>query len=151
MTNAMKSRTCKPAQKPIRRVSTSAPHDGCYTVRLTVGEGDKAQRFDYYVTPIPADFGMGFRVEKFTWVKGEESTYHVNIDARGNTCTCKGGTYSGHCKHVEAIAALLKAGRIQPAVKPQPEREPGVEDESKPSGCPCCGCSPEACDCWQDP
>jgi hypothetical protein len=54
----------------------------------------------------------------------------VNLDLqRGqHSCTCKGNTYCGRCKHAEAILALIKSGKIDvPPAKPQPELMP-LED-----------------------
>ena len=60
-------------------------------------------------------------------VEGEPSEYDLLIDLeRGfHSCTCKGNTYCGHCKHVESVLALLKSGKIAlPAAKQQPAPEP---------------------------
>jgi uncharacterized Zn finger protein len=35
------------------------------------------------------------------------------------SCTCPGGTYAGHCKHVAALRALHTAGKLPlPPVNP---------------------------------
>ncbi len=128
--------TRKPAQKPARRVNISRPVNGVHAVHMTIGTGEKAKHFGYYIASIPADFGLGFYVEKFATeqVEGEEAIYHVNIDLTGghHSCTCKGGTYCGHCKHQEAILALLKSGKIQASqrrAKPEPKPAPMPADE----------------------
>jgi hypothetical protein len=128
MSTAMKSRK---HVKPERRVTISPPVNGGYALLMTIGTGDKAKRFGYYVDPIPADFGLGFHFKKFAIdeVEGEPSEYDVNLDLqRGyHSCTCKGNTYCGHCKHVESILALIKGGKI--AVPRQPAREPIVLED----------------------
>ena len=102
--------------KPARRVYIGQPCNGVYAVSMIVGEGEKAKHYGYYLSPIPADFGLGFHFEKFAveQVEGEPSDYDVNLDlARGyHGCTCKGNTYRGHCKHVESLLALIAAGKI---------------------------------------
>jgi hypothetical protein len=123
MSTATKSRK---RVKPERRVSISPPVNGGYAMLMTIAKGDKAKRFGYYVDRIPADFGLGFRFTKFyiDQLEGEPSEYVVNIDFQRSyhSCTCKGNTYCGHCKHVESVFALLKSGKI--VVPQQPTCEP---------------------------
>ncbi len=73
-------------------------------VRITVGK----EQADYFLTPIPADFGRAFRVEKI----GQDGRYHVNLDGNNNTCDCPGHEKLGHCKHADGLAALVAAGRL---------------------------------------
>ena len=125
MSNASKSRK---RVKPERRVQMSKIVNGGFAIAMTIGSGETAKQFNYFVEPIPADFGLGFHFEKFIHqqVEGEPSEYDVNIDLqRGyHSCTCKGNTYCGHCKHVESILALIKSGKIAvPAERnPPPNR-----------------------------
>jgi hypothetical protein len=126
MSTATKSRK---RVKPERHVTLGTPTNGVFALHMTIGTGEKAQHFGYYVQPMPADFGLGFHFEKFDVekVEGEPSEYDVNIDLqRGyHSCTCKGNTYCGHCKHVESILALIKSGKIAvPAAKQPPAPEP---------------------------
>src|SRR5690348_2551878 len=111
MTTATKSRK---RVKPERRVQIGAPANGVYAIALTIGRGEKAKHFGYYIRRIPADFGLAFHFEKFQTekVEGEPSEYDVLIDMQrgSHSCTCKGNTYCGHCKHVEAVLALIKCG-----------------------------------------
>jgi hypothetical protein len=128
MTTATKSRK---RVKPERHVAISKSCNGVYALAITIGTGEKAKQFGYYVRRIPADFGLAFHFEKFETekVEGEDSEYEVNIDLqRGyHSCTCKGNTYCGHCKHVESVLALIKSGKI--AVPQQPPREPIVLED----------------------
>jgi hypothetical protein len=126
MTTATKSRK---RVKPERRVQISPFFAGGYAMLLTIGTGEKAKRFGYYIDPIPADFGLAFHLEKFAIDKaeGEPSEYDVNLDLQrgSHSCTCKGNTYCGHCKHVESVLALIKSGKIDvPMPQPQTEPEP---------------------------
>ncbi len=114
--------------KSERHVTIGATTNGVFALHMTIGSGEKAQHFGYYVSRIPADFGLGFRFEKFDVekVEGEPAEYDVNIDLeRGyHSCTCKGNTYHGHCKHVESVLALIQCDKIDmPSTKQQPAPE----------------------------
>ncbi len=131
MTTATKSRK---RVKPERRVTIGKPCNGVYALAITIGTGEKAKHFGYYVRRIPADFGLAFHFEKFQTekVENEPSEYDVNLDMQrgSHSCTCKGGTYHGHCKHAEAILALIKSGKIDVQMpKPQAEPEPTEFDD----------------------
>jgi hypothetical protein len=79
------------------------PH-GIFHVTEEVRRGHQ-QRDLYEVVLVPAAFGHGFHVRKFG---APESTYHVNLSADGqHSCECKGHLRWGHCRHVEALLALL--------------------------------------------
>jgi hypothetical protein len=97
----------KPRLQPQRSVRVFRGN-GHHVLLFTVGH----EQTGYYLETIPADFGAGFRLEKFACDGGE--LYYVNLDPDSgtNSCTCKGHSYRGRCKHVEALAVLRKAGRI---------------------------------------
>jgi hypothetical protein len=84
----------------------------CFQVLwLTVGE----QRTGYYLSALPSDFGLAFKLEKFGIEGGE--IYHVNLDTQtGNhSCECLGHVKHGHkirCKHVASLLALRGAGKL---------------------------------------
>ena len=109
-------KTLRPAVKPERRVQISKPVNGMYALAMTIGTGEKAKHFGYYVQRINTDFGTAFRFEKFATEQEEDkdSAYDVNLDmgTGRHSCTCKGHAYAGHCKHVEAIAGLIHAGKL---------------------------------------
>lgn len=121
----------RPRVKPQRKVNISAPVNGNHAMSMIVGTGERAKHYGYYVHRIPSDFGLAFHFEKFSidQVPGEPAEYDVLIDRqRGcHSCTCKGNTYCGHCKHVESILALIQRGKI--AVPPQPARQPIVLED----------------------
>ena len=98
------ARKVKPGRS-VRLVSQAAT--GAFAFCVSQG---KAQ--DRYVgTPVPADFGTGYRVEK----AGEpQSDYHVLLaDAPGShSCECLGWLRHGRCRHVSSILALKSAGKI---------------------------------------
>jgi hypothetical protein len=71
---------------------------------LVIVKGRLSTTYDLRL--IPADWGRGFELRK--WQKGLSVIYHVNIDDEGHdSCDCLGHTQHGHCKHVEAIRALM--------------------------------------------
>ena len=63
------------------------------------------------LTPIPADFGRGFRLEKIG-LEANGEAYHVNLDGDRRSCECKGFGRWNHCKHADGLAALIAAGRL---------------------------------------
>ena len=63
----------------------------------------------YWVGPLASDFGRAFRFEK---PAPETDVYDVLLEPNGDSCTCKGHTYGGYCKHVDACRALTAAGKL---------------------------------------
>jgi hypothetical protein len=94
--------------KLARSARLGAEFNGVRTMLLTVGH----LQTGYYLSRLQADFGQGFRMEKFACDGGD--VYDVNLDAAAgqHSCTCKGNTYHGHCKHVEALETLRTAGKL---------------------------------------
>jgi hypothetical protein len=39
-------------------------------------------------------------------------SYHVLLAGPESSCTCKGNSYTGHCKHVEGLQELVGKGRL---------------------------------------
>ena len=76
-------------------------------VRITVG----GKHADYFLYPLAADFGRGFRLEKVDPI-GDGTGYAVNIDGDRRSCDCKGFCRWSHCKHADGLAALVAAGRL---------------------------------------
>jgi hypothetical protein len=69
----------------------------------------------YWLQELAVDFGRGFEVRKSppAGIEPDGAVYHVHLDeVLGDTCTCKGATYHGHCKHISAIRALIASGRL---------------------------------------
>jgi len=99
----------KPRPKPARSVRLVVRPLGRAPgiLRLTVGK----EAADYYLTCLPADFGIGFKVVKIG-LDVTEGEYHVNIDGDKRSCECKGFLRHGHCKHADGIAALIAAGQL---------------------------------------
>src|ERR1700676_2450701 len=103
------ARQRKPRVKPARsiRLCVRPTAENVGVVKITVGK----ESFDYLLTPIPADFGRGFLVEKIGF-QCDESVYHVNIDGAKRTCECEGYNTWQKCKHSDGLAALIAAGRL---------------------------------------
>jgi hypothetical protein len=111
---------------------------------MTIGK----ESFAYFVKRIHADFGMGFEFTKCPDCVGPtgDEVYHVNYDPgrRLSTCDCLGGLHHGHCKHQEAIVALIQSGKLPvPEVKPEEkpaQREPWCRHCSDKPGVFCEHC-----------
>src|SRR6266496_2573618 len=107
--NATKSR--KPRQRRLHSRSIAVVSDptpnGAVLVKLTQ---DRTVSY-YWLTRVKADFGEAFTVEKDEDGSAGER-YDVNLSATGDSCTCKGHTYGGYCKHVDGIRALVSAGKL---------------------------------------
>jgi hypothetical protein len=100
------ARQRKPRVKPERRCRLSDGLGGARRI-LTLFIGTEA--FLYWLEAIPADWGRAFQLEKF---EGGD-VYDVHFDqATGDSCTCLGSLRHGHCKHRDALAALIKAGKL---------------------------------------
>ena len=98
----------RPRVKPARKIklvlAPTALMDGI--VQITVGRST----VDYFVRPLPSDFGRGFTLIKLF---GDDA-YHVNVGREGRLCDCKGyfSAKGRSCKHADGMAALVAAGRI---------------------------------------
>ena len=101
----------KPRPKPARSIRLVLGFNAegrNAVVRIAVGKAVS----DYYLHRLVSDYGTGFRLEKF----GSDETYAVNLNGQKSTCECKGFLRRNHCKHVDGLAALVKAGKLeQPA------------------------------------
>ena len=81
---------------------------------LRIVEEGKASPDFYHVCEIGSDYGRGFCLQKM--VNGNPTTceepYHVCLRPVASTCECKGFLRHGHCRHVEALTALLEADKL---------------------------------------
>jgi len=124
----------KPRTKPERRVHLYNADGNPKLLEMTIG----AESFSYWLESIPADFGIGFEVRKLL---PEIDVYHVHYDParRLTTCDCKGGEHHGHCKHQEAILALIQCGKLAvPLVASKPE-PPAPRPQTADSRSEVCG------------
>jgi hypothetical protein len=102
-------------------MALGTPVNGVNPLLVTVGTGDKAQRYRYYLQKLPADFGVAFRLTKLAHQveAGMPESYHIHLDPRGrHSCECLGHLRHWHktvCRHVAACAALVASGRLPAA------------------------------------
>jgi hypothetical protein len=112
----------RPRVKPARKLGWvwRHPGHGYGVLRVAQAVGDKTTTDDYFVLPIPADFGVAFEVTKLVPGKGADTRYAVNLGGEGEpaSCECKGFLKWGHCRHLEGLQALRAAGRLGPAPVP---------------------------------
>ena len=97
--------------KPERRVHVVRGGD-----RTTLSLSINGVETLYYLETMPSDFGNAFRLTK---VKGEydglrrlDEPYDVLLSGNESSCTCKGHTYRGHCKHVDGLTVLRQRNLI---------------------------------------
>ncbi len=94
----------KPAARSLRLLA--APTAGM-PGHLQITKGALTE--DYLVFPLAADWGRGFRLVK---VSDPDTVYDVNVDGATRTCDCMGGLQWSKCKHQDALAALVTAGKL---------------------------------------
>jgi hypothetical protein len=76
-------------------------------VRIQAGRDDWWT--DYQVTRLPSAFGVASRLVQMI---GEHLRYDVLLHGRLSSCECRGFLRHGHCKHVDGLQALRKAGKL---------------------------------------
>jgi hypothetical protein len=91
-----------------------APHG--QSAFLDVQVGNQLDR--YWIHAVECSFGLGFKVEKLPLSGGVVYYTALDLEAGRNCCECPGFSRWNHCKHVEAILALAKAGRIPLPAQP---------------------------------
>jgi hypothetical protein len=84
---------------------------------LAIAVGPETNVYD--VSEIGSEIGgRGFRLAK---LDAEGEVYHVLIaDEVSTLCDCIGFEHTGHCKHVDALRAVIDAGELPPQ-DPEPE------------------------------
>ncbi len=91
-------------KKHSRTVSLPLPLQEDGTGQMRIAEGAKV---DHYALQ-ELETESGFRTFRCTKLSGS-GEYTVEM---GSRCECPGFGYTGHCKHLEALAALSAAGRL---------------------------------------
>jgi hypothetical protein len=111
-------------RKPGRKVAYHQINDRVGTLEMTIGEGEKAVTFGYYVEPVASDFGAAFTMTKYrTQQKPDEpAAYATLLDLSPedpghprHSCECLGFLRWGHrspCKHVASLLALHRSGKL---------------------------------------
>jgi hypothetical protein len=107
-TTATPTRQRKPRVKPARCIGVAVrPSDVNPFFVVRIIEGKKTDL--YSVRPIDSDWGTAYAMAK---LPEENEPYHVCLAGADSICDCKGFTRHGHCRHVEGLTALTKAGRL---------------------------------------
>ncbi len=109
------SRFSRPVKPAAYAACNLYEHLGLLTLEI-VGQPSRRHAINkwYRVTRLASDFGLAFRLNAACGDKlaaGAES-HEVLLDGPRTSCTCPGHTYTGGCKHVEALAALVAQGRL---------------------------------------
>jgi len=114
--------TATKPRKSENRVATLRPIGAAQVLGLTAGK----DTVFYLLTPLAATVGAGFHLAKADRGDGPGEEYDVLLDGQFSSCECKGFLRWNHCKHVEALTALVKSGKLSAhtASKPQPEPTP---------------------------
>ncbi|HEY7330140.1 MAG TPA: SWIM zinc finger family protein [Gemmataceae bacterium] len=113
---ATQRRTCKPRQKPERSATLSTTNNGKMVLWLTQGGDARA----YILSQVQGYILLG----KADNGDGHMEGYQIFFDDYGTTCTCKGFEFRSKCKHVEALQALIAAGKLpSPIVKDQAQTD----------------------------
>jgi hypothetical protein len=98
------------------------------------------ETYGYVLTPLTSEIGgVGYRLGKAS-ADGCTEEYDVLLHGRETSCTCPGHTYRSKCKHVDALLALISAGKLPAPKKPEPEPQPA---KSQP-WCEYCNDDPNA-------
>jgi hypothetical protein len=104
------------------------PHerlDGYGCAQLTVGSVSG----HYLIRQIPCDFGeSAWEVEKLTDGLATEESYAVHLAGAESSCTCRGCSFHGHCKHLDGLVKLDQLGLL-----------PRLLGRVKDVTCPQCG------------
>jgi hypothetical protein len=106
----------RPRVKSVRTLGWTFRHPtaGYGVLHVSETKGKKTTTDDYFVLPLPADYGVAFELTKLVPGQGAGTRYHVNLGGEGEpaSCECKGFLKHGHCRHVEGLTALRLAGRL---------------------------------------
>ncbi len=129
---ATATKTRKPARKPERSATLGTMTNGKLLLWLT----QDGETRGYILTPLPSDFGTAYRLGKADNGDGHSEEYDVLLHGRETSCTCPGHTYRANCKHVDALNALIAAGKL-PAPAPKQQPAPQAEEDCR---CFECGC-----------
>jgi hypothetical protein len=104
-----------PTRERDRKVTLAAWLTDLSAGALRVVEDGEADT--YFLQRLDSDFGDCFRVEKWRHAQGDlpagiESVYDVCLDGEESSCECRGFLRHGHCRHLESLTALLRAGKL---------------------------------------
>jgi hypothetical protein len=120
------TRTRKPATNQPRSAHLSQIGN-TQILWLTIGTETQA----YGLTQLETDFGTaGFHLSKADKGDGHAEEYDLLIDGNRSSCSCPDCTYRRReCKHLAAIASLIRAGKIAVPQRQQFNPEPMQFDD----------------------
>jgi hypothetical protein len=112
------SSQARPRVKPERRIRVLKPisDNSAGVLAITIGKDEGV----YAIRPIPADFGVAFRLIKGELVEEPDNTlrlrdagqYDVCLNGEQSTCDCPAHSYRGRCKHVDGLTTLRQRNLI---------------------------------------
>jgi hypothetical protein len=102
----------KPRQKPERfaRIAAHPETLTCSLVIRTVARPSGKESVDRYALEEIGTDTVGAR--GFSLTKEDGTVYNVELDGGWKSCDCKGHANHRHCKHADALAALIHRGRL---------------------------------------
>jgi hypothetical protein len=111
MQSLISSRRPVKASRP-RSARISPAVNGCHALELTPG-GNVTH---YWLEPLASDFGRAFRLIKWDTTPGTDKgtrAYECVLDPEGfSSCSCKGWCGRQRWKHLDGLAALIRAGKL---------------------------------------
>lgn len=112
----MKTTTAKPRPRPVPSAELLIRPDGDAPAAALLSAGRLADA--YLITPVAEEpsaargvFGRTYRTYRVEKI-ADGTVYEVRLNGEQSSCQCKGFTYTGHCKHVTGLAALVAAGQL---------------------------------------
>ena len=121
-TKTRKPRQRRHHERSVKLLLPALPEAGIGIILARITQDGES--CDYWIKPVPTDFGLGYRLEKDSAEPGAEDTaYDVLLEIEGDTCTCKGHTYGGYCKHVDCLRVLHTRGLLPLPSLPVPDED----------------------------
>jgi uncharacterized Zn finger protein len=121
-------RTRRPHERSVKVLIPALTCDRQRLTLIRITQDGKAAH--YWIAPQASAWGLAWTVERAgeEVEDGAERTYDVLLEnEQDSSCTCPGHTYHGHCRHVEALRALLRAGKL-PLPNVQVSEQTGPKD-----------------------
>ena len=101
--------TATKTRKPNRTVTLGTTTSGKRILWITQDGKTRA----YVLTKLLSKYGTTFTLGKADNGDGHMETYTVYFDSCGHaSCDCAGHSFRKHCRHVDALLALIAAGKL---------------------------------------
>jgi hypothetical protein len=104
--------------RPVASLTGAQLHEldgGRLALVLVTGKGSRAKQKLYHLEEIDTQLGgRAFRLTPFSTdrLADGETDYVVLLHGPDSSCTCKGHTFTGGCKHASALLAFAADGRL---------------------------------------